>query len=95
MIDKTDDRSKSSEVNSHEQLQTLCMVYSTEVRISSEDINNIYDEITNLTKGSDRVTSDDKSDLEGSKVMSDDNTVDQYNQMALRPEEKVSSRRNE
>ena len=43
MIDKTDDRSKSSEVNSHEQLQTSCMVYSTEVRISSEDINNIYD----------------------------------------------------
>ena len=40
------------------------MVYNTEGRISSEDLHNLCHRITNLTKGSDKVVDNDKSDLD-------------------------------
>ena len=40
------------------------MVYDTEGRISSEDFDNLYDGITNLTKGSYRVVDNDKSNFD-------------------------------
>ena len=44
---------------------------------------------TNLgSKGSDRVISDDKSTLEGSKVMSNNSTVDQYIKTTLQSRKK-------
>ena len=47
-------------------------------------INNLYNMKTSLeSKGSDRVVSDNKSDLDGSKVRSEKKTVDRYNKMAL------------
>ena len=78
MIGNTDERSKASVISSREQLQTLSVVYNTEGRMSSEDLNN-------LNRGSDKVVCNDQSDLDnlynmiasvGSKgsdrVMSDD-----------------------
>ena len=60
------------------------MVYSTEGRTSSEDLNNLYDGIRKLESQS----SDIDSSYHGiepkgsvSKVVSDNNTVDQYNIM--------------
>ena len=63
LIDNTDEWSKSSEVSSWEQVQTSYMVKYTKGRISSEDLNNLYNGKTSLeSKGSDKVVSDDKSD---------------------------------
>ena len=53
-IDDTEGGSESLGVSSREQVQTPSMVYSTEGRISSEGLNNLYDGIRNLkSKGSD------------------------------------------
>ena len=69
---------KSSEVNSREQIQTSSMVYNAaEGRISSEDINNLYNRKKGFrSKGSDRVVGGDKSNLEGMQIMINDKTVD-------------------
>ena len=42
MIDNTDERSKSLEVSSCEQVQTTSMIYDTEGRMSSEYLNVVY-----------------------------------------------------
>ena len=64
MIDGIDGGSKNSEVSSREKVQTSSMVYGTEGRIRSKELDNIYDVITNLTKSSDRIVGGDKSDLD-------------------------------
>ena len=52
------------------------------------DLDSLYDMTTSLgSKGSYRVVSDDKSDLEGSKVLGNDDVVQQYN-MESRPNRK-------
>ena len=65
MIDYTDEGSRSSDVSSHEQVQTSSMVCNAKGRIGSEYLYNLNNGNVSVgPKGSDKVASNDKLDLE-------------------------------
>ena len=104
IIGDTDKKNKSPEVSSCEQVESNTpsyMIDDTEKRVSSEDLDNVCDEMTNLeSKGTgNSVVSNDTSnrdnlyhgiDLKGSSsvIISDDKSIRRYNKITLRSKRK-------
>ena len=64
MVDDNTQGNRSSEVSSCKQVQTVSIVYNTDRRMRSDDLNNLDKGILSVgSKGSVKVTSNDKSYL--------------------------------